>query len=205
GLEACPKCGTEIEERIFPTFKEIGAFVVRIFQATDKRVRYAVVAFLLLATTLITYQAYPAYGTVQALVVWNDDVSDYPVVGARVLIYRNGKIQAERTTDDEGRLSLELPTGEIEVVVSDLHSVKTGREDYRITDRFWVARFWKKSLTVPRNKTVSLNLNPKNVDSPDISYFSAPQLLDYKNRTGWDSKGPFTQKQVDEALALVGK
>ncbi|MCL4499813.1 MAG: carboxypeptidase-like regulatory domain-containing protein [Chloroflexi bacterium] len=202
GTIACPQCGTEQDERILPFIKQwVVRVAVRRFKATSRRTRIAIGVIALLLLAIGALQAFPGNGTVKGHVTWKDAVGMYPVVGARVLVIRDGNLtQADQTTDDRGRFSIELPVGDIDLVVADLVSDKVGQEDFRVTDRFWLVRFWKKHLHVNRGGVVDLSLDQSNLSPAELKYFSAGQLQDYRNRAGWTMNGPFTEKQIAGAL-----
>ncbi|MCL5291027.1 MAG: hypothetical protein M1548_00650 [Actinobacteria bacterium] len=182
---------------------DIKKFLGTLLKTTDKRVRIIAGVIALFAIALAAYRSFPGEGTITGRVKWRDPVGYYPVVGARVLVVRGDKIIIEKQTDDQGRFNLAVQDGGAELIVADLNSVKTGgASDYTITKRVWLARFWKKRLSIGRGGSVSFDFNNDNLDRPEIKYFSTGQLMDYRNRTGWSSGGPFSEADVSKALTV---
>ncbi len=196
---SCPVCGTELDERLLPDIK---GFLLGAARGLDKRVRIAALIALLLAISWYVYHLFPGSGTISGRITWYDGVNEYPVVGARILVQKDGEIVLDKVSDEKGRFALSAPAGWVEIVVADLASVKTGNpSDYTVTKRVWLARFWKKRLFVKRGAKITLNLSKNNSDPPEIKFFSSGQLTDYLNREGWTLNGPFSKEQIRSALA----
>lgn len=195
--DTCLSCGAEAVGPV----QAVKERITKMFSAIDMRLRIGIAVFVVLLVALAAYRMTPGEGSIAGTIVWQDPAGSFPVVGARILVVRNNSVIEEKHADDEGKFSITAPVGEVELIAADLGSVKTGKNtDYTITDRKWLARFWKESVKVRSGQSVSIKLTNNNVSAPEIEYFSKAQLTDYQNRAGWMQKGPFTETQVRELL-----